>query len=112
MSTHPDHPTPVPVPLTTSGDAAVSRLPDGDGPPLRSKVAAALAALACAACCALPMLIGAGLLTGAGAALAEQTLLTVAGVLVAAAAGMWWLHRRRASRASSPCGCGGSSCGC
>ncbi len=89
MSTHPDHPTPVPMPLTTPGDAAVSRLPDGDGPPLRSKVAAALAALACAACCALPMLIGAGL-----------------------AAGTWWLHRRRASRASSPCGCGGSSCGC
>ncbi|MBB6348730.1 hypothetical protein ACWGH8_17295 [Nonomuraea muscovyensis] len=52
--------------------------------------------LACAACCALPLLIGAGLLTGAGAALAERMLLAIAGVLIAAAAGMWWLYRRDA----------------
>ena len=58
--------------------------------------------LACAACCALPILIGAGLLTGAGAAPAEQTLPAVAAVLIATAAGEWWLHRRHASRASSP----------
>ncbi|GAB3136612.1 hypothetical protein [Microbispora hainanensis] len=100
MSTHPERRSPV------------RRLPGGDGPPLRSKVAATLAVLTCAACCALPVLIGAGLLTGAGAALAEQTLPAVAGVLIAAAASFWWLHRRRASRASSPCGCGGSGCGC
>lgn len=55
MSTHPDHPAPVPEPVSASGDAAVRCLPDGDGPPLRSKVAAALAALACAACCARRM---------------------------------------------------------
>lgn len=71
----------------------------GGNAPLRSKVTAALAALACAACCALPLLIGAGLLTGAGGALAEQVL----GLLAAGAAGMWWLHRRRA--AGCACGC-------
>jgi mercuric ion transport protein len=91
---------------------------DGGGPPLRSKVTAALAVLACAACCALPVLIGVGLLTGAGAALAEQTLLAVAGLLIAVAVGMWWLHRRRASRTTTSattgvvCGCGGNGCGC
>ena len=44
----------------------------GGDAPLRSKVTAALAALACAACCALPLLIGAGLLTGAGGARAAR----------------------------------------
>jgi mercuric ion transport protein len=87
---------------------------DGDGPTLRSRVTAAFAVLACA----LPLLIGAGLLTGAGAALAEQMLLAMAGLLIAAAAGMWWLHRRRAARAAHAAavagggGCGGNGCGC
>ncbi|MGP3962737.1 hypothetical protein ACTWPT_42770 [Nonomuraea sp. 3N208] len=62
------------------------------------------------------MLIGAGLLTGAGAALAEQTLLAVAGLLIATAAGMWWLHRRRTARSAATsgtgCGCNGNGCGC
>ncbi|MFC0527625.1 hypothetical protein [Phytohabitans kaempferiae] len=64
-------------------------------PPTRSKVTGALAVLACAACCALPLLIAAGVLTGAGAAILEKTLLAVAAGLAAAALGMWWLHRRR-----------------
>lgn len=67
-------------------------------PPTRSKVTAGLAALACAACCALPFLIAAGVITGAGATLAQNVLLAVAGLLVAAAGLMWWLHRRRTAR--------------
>jgi high-affinity Fe2+/Pb2+ permease len=80
-------------------------------PPRRSKVAGGLAALACAACCALPLLIAAGVLTGAGAAIAEKTLLAVAAGLMALALGMWWLHRRRGARRTATtgasCGCGG-----
>jgi mercuric ion transport protein len=72
--------------------------PVDNAPPTRSKVAGVLAALACAACCALPFLIAVGLLTGAGAAIAEKTLLAGAAGLVAAALGMWWLHRRRTAR--------------
>jgi mercuric ion transport protein len=84
-------------------------------PPTRSKVTAGLAALACAACCALPFLIAAGLLTGAGAALAQNLLLATAGVLVAVAGLMWWLHRRRAARkaaAAGASGCADGSCSC
>jgi mercuric ion transport protein len=82
-------------------------------PPTRSKVTAALAALACAACCALPFLIVAGILTGAGAAIARDILLGASGVLVAAAGGMWWLHRRRGGRmaaATARSGCAGGDC--
>jgi mercuric ion transport protein len=84
-------------------------------PPTRSKVTAGLAALACAVCCALPFLIAAGLLTGAGAALAQNLLLATAGVLVAAAGLMWWLHRRRMARkaaAAGASGCADGSCSC
>jgi uncharacterized membrane protein YebE (DUF533 family) len=63
--------------------------------PTRSKVAGALAALACATCCALPLLIAAGVLTGAGAAVAQMTLLAGAAGLATAALGMWWSQRRR-----------------
>jgi hypothetical protein len=85
-----------------------------NAPPTRSKVTGGLAALACAACCALPLLIAAGVLTGAGAAILEKTLLAVSAGLVAVALGMWWLHRRRnvrrAAAAGATCGCGGA-CG-
>jgi mercuric ion transport protein len=67
-------------------------------PPTRSKITGALAALACAACCAIPLLIAAGILTGAGAAILEQTLLAIAAGLVVAALSMWWLHRRQSVR--------------
>lgn len=84
-------------------------------PPRRSKVTGGLAALACAACCALPVLIAAGVLTGAGAAILEKTLLAVAAGFAALALGMWSLHRRRsaqrAAAAAAACGCGGSGCG-
>jgi len=62
-------------------------------PPLRSKVTGALAALACAACCAIPLLIAAGV-----------------GVV---ALGMWWLHRRRgARRAAGAHRCTDADCAC
>jgi high-affinity Fe2+/Pb2+ permease len=83
-------------------------------PPRRSKVTGGLAALACAACCALPLLIAAGVLTGAGAAILEQILLAVAAGLAVLALGMWWLHRRRSAQRAggAGCGCAGSGCGC
>ena len=74
-------------------------------PPTRSKVAGALAALACAVCCAIPLLIAAGVLTGAGAVLLRQTLLAVAAGLAVAALGMWWLHRRRSARRAAADSC-------
>jgi hypothetical protein len=84
-----------------------------NAPPRRSKVTGGLAALACAACCALPVLIAAGVLTGAGAAILEKTLLAAAG-LAALALGMWWLHHRgtarRAAASGAGCGCGDSGC--
>jgi mercuric ion transport protein len=81
-------------------------------PPTRTKVTAALAGLACAICCALPFLIAAGLLTGAGAALAQNLLLGLAGVLLAAAGFMWWLHRRRMARKAAASGCADGTCAC
>ncbi|GAA0467483.1 hypothetical protein Aca07nite_71030 [Actinoplanes capillaceus] len=83
-------------------------------PPRRSKVTGGLAVLACAACCALPLLIAAGVLTGAGAAILEKTLLAVAAGLIALALGMWWPHRRRSAQrsAATGCGCGSTGCGC
>lgn len=111
------------VPLTsTSGQAAEA---DDRGhprpnlvdtkPPTRSKVAAILAALACAACCALPFLIAAGIFTGTGAAIASKGLLATSGLLIAAAGTMWWLHRRRAARKTTAAdggGCSSGNCAC
>lgn len=81
--------------------------------PLRTKVAAGLAALACIGCCALPYLVVAGVLTGTGAAIAQQALVGGAAVLVTLALGMWWLHHRNQARkatAAPPCGSNGCSC--
>ncbi|MFC7530498.1 hypothetical protein [Actinoplanes sp. GCM10030250] len=95
---------PVPSPIPVLIDNA---------PPRRTQITGALAILACAACCTLPLLIAAGLLTGAGAAFLEQTLLAVAAGLAALALGMWWLHRRRSTkRASASCRCASTTCGC
>jgi hypothetical protein len=102
---------PLPSPTPTRHPASGT----DNAPPRTSKVTGGLAALACAACCALPLLIAAGLLTGAGAALLEKTLLAVAAGLAALVLGMWWLHLRRSAQraaASGGCGCGGSGCGC
>ncbi|BCB75068.1 hypothetical protein GCM10022251_35650 [Phytohabitans flavus] len=85
-----------------------------NAPPARSKVTGALAALACAACCTLPLLIAAGVLTGAGAAIARNALIAIAAVLATAALGMWWLHRRRSagSAAAARGGCADGNCAC
>ncbi|MEH1125268.1 hypothetical protein [Micromonospora sp. CPCC 206061] len=102
-------------PLPSPTRAGHQELVIDNAPPRRSKVTGGLAALACAACCALPVLIAAGVLTGAGAAILEKTLLAGAAVLASLALGMWWLHRRRSARraaaAGAGCGCGGSGCG-
>jgi hypothetical protein len=88
--------------------AHAARVPADGMPPTRSKVSGILAVVACAACCALPFLIAAGVLTAAGAAILEKTLLAAAAGLAAVALGTWWLHRRR----TTACGCGGAGCGC
>jgi len=68
-----------------------------------------LAGLACAACCAIPVLLAAGVLSGAGWAAAGAWLPGVAVALTALAGGAWWWTLRRRHRA----GCtGGSGCTC
>jgi hypothetical protein len=105
-------------PGTGAGDlgAVVHQdLPPVDtSPPTRTKVTAGLAALACAACCALPFLIAAGVLTGAGAAVAEKGLLITSAVLLTGAGVMWFLKRRRDARkaAAGESGCASGNCAC
>ncbi|MGC2998649.1 hypothetical protein ACPF8X_09765 [Streptomyces sp. G35A] len=75
------------------------------------KALGGLAALACVACCALPVLITAGVV-GAGAGAVVGWLPAVAVVLAVLAAGTWWLRQRR-----RPCSCtakttGEGGCGC
>jgi mercuric ion transport protein len=79
-------------------------------PPVRSRISGFLALVACAACCALPLLIAGGLLTTAGAAVLQYTLVAVAAGLAVLALGMWWLHERARSRPAAAAD--GSSCGC
>ncbi|HYN94736.1 MAG TPA: hypothetical protein VES42_12880 [Pilimelia sp.] len=87
----------LPTPPTATSPGQHPAVKVDSAPPTRSKVTGALAAGACAACCALPLLVAAGVLTGAGAVIAERTLLAVTAGLVALALGMWWLHRRRSA---------------
>lgn len=97
----------------TAAERSCGRVAPDPSAPLRTKVAAGLAALACIGCCALPYLIVAGVLTGAGAAVAQQALIGGAAVLVTVALAMWWLHRRSQVRkvdAETPCGADGCSC--
>lgn len=94
----------------TTTDTRCTRRTVEPGAPLRAKVAGVLALLACVGCCALPYLIGAGVLTGAGAAIFQQSLIAAAAGLAALGLGMWWLHRRRARRAAG--GCNDDACAC
>ena len=84
--------------------------------PPGSKLSGSTALLACAACCALPLLLAAGLLTGIGAAVLERTLVVVAAGLAVVALGLSGLRLRRRSRvtpaAATGAGCGNCSCGC
>jgi hypothetical protein len=67
-----------------------------------------LAGAACAACCLIPMLLAAGVLSGAGWAAAGAWMPGIAVVLAGLAAAVWWLAGRRRHRA----GCGGGNCAC
>jgi mercuric ion transport protein len=68
-----------------------------------------MAGLACAACCAIPVLLAAGVLSGAGWAAAGAWMPGIAVALIALAAGAWWWVSRR--RHGGGCD-GGTSCDC
>jgi mercuric ion transport protein len=73
-----------------------------------------LAWIACVACCVLPALIAAGLI-GGSATLLVGWLPGVALALAAAAAGLWWLQRRKTGACScrtGPAAATASGCGC
>jgi hypothetical protein len=67
-----------------------------------------LAGIACAACCVIPFLLAAGVLSGAGWAAVGNWMPGIAVALAAAAGGAWWWMSRRRHRA----GCAGGSCAC
>jgi len=68
----------------------------------------ALAGTACLACCAIPLLLAAGVLSGAGWAIAGQWMPGIALSLVALAALTWWRStRHRAHRTDCA---GGENC--
>jgi mercuric ion transport protein len=68
-----------------------------------------LTGVACALCCAIPLLLAAGVLGGAGWALLGRVLPGVAVALAAATALAWWWAKRRPAHAA---GCGGGDCSC
>ncbi|KAB1981412.1 hypothetical protein [Streptomyces triticiradicis] len=86
--------------------------PAADSRPHKASTAlGGLAALACVACCALPVLITAGVVgTGAGAVVGRLPAVAVA--LAVLAAGTWRFGRRRRSCSCSPENAGGGACGC
>lgn len=100
---------------TTTQTTCASKALAEEGAPRRTKVAGLLALLACVGCCALPYLIVAGVITGAGAAALQQTLIAVASGLGVLALGMWWLRRRQVAKrvaAAGESGCDNSNCSC
>ncbi|MCI4078792.1 hypothetical protein MRQ86_00150 [Streptomyces sp. MMS21 TC-5] len=70
-----------------------------------------LAALACVACCALPVLITAGVV-GAGAGAVVGWLPALAVALAVLAAGTWWYGQRHRPCSCSPKAAGQGGCGC
>ncbi len=68
-----------------------------------------LAGLVCAACCALPLLLTAGVLSGAGWAAAGAGMPGIAVALAAPAGAAWWWAGRRRHRGAFA---GGTTCGC
>ncbi|GAA2662284.1 hypothetical protein [Streptomyces vastus] len=84
--------------------------PAADPRPGRApKALGGLAALACVACCALPVLITAGVVgAGTGAVVGWLPALTV--VLAVLAAGTWWLGQRGRSCSGAPKTAGEGEC--
>ena len=70
---------------------------------------AGLAAVACIACCALPLLLAAGAVSGVGCAVTGRWLPTIAVLLIASAAVLWWSARRHRHQGGGP---GGDGCSC
>jgi mercuric ion transport protein len=68
-----------------------------------------LTGLACALCCAIPLLLGAGVLGGTGWAFLGQILPGIAVALAALTALAFWWAKRRPAHAT---GCSGGSCSC
>ena len=68
-----------------------------------------LTGVACALCCAIPLLLAAGVLGGAGWAFLGQILPALALALAAATALAWWWAKRRPAHAA---GCAGGDCSC
>ena len=68
-----------------------------------------LTGLACALCCLIPVLLGAGVLGGAGWAVLGQILPGVAVALAAVTGLAWWWAKRRPAHAR---GCAGGDCAC
>jgi mercuric ion transport protein len=68
-----------------------------------------LAGLACAACCAIPLLLAAGVLSGAGWAAAGAWMPGIAVALAALAGAAWWSVHRRRHRSGR---CGDTNCTC
>ncbi|HZM79476.1 MAG TPA: hypothetical protein VFC19_27410 [Candidatus Limnocylindrales bacterium] len=69
-----------------------------------------LTGLACVLCCAIPLLLAAGVLGGAGWAFLGQILPGIAIALAALTAlAFWWARRRRSAHAA---GCAGGDCSC
>jgi mercuric ion transport protein len=67
-----------------------------------------LAGLACAACCVIPPLLAAGLLSGADWAVAGEWMPGIAVVLTVGAGGAWWWssRRHRPGGCTTGCACG------
>jgi mercuric ion transport protein len=65
---------------------------------------AGLAGLARAACCAIPLLLAAGAVSGAGWVMAGAWMPGIAVTLAAFAGAAWWRARRRRHRADCACG--------
>jgi mercuric ion transport protein len=61
-------------------------------------IAAGAILLACAAACSLPLIIGAGALSGIGAFLAGGQIIGIVLIAVAVAATGWWFLRRAAKK--------------
>lgn len=68
-----------------------------------------IAGLACALCCAIPILIAAGVLGGTAWASLGQVMPSIAVILAVLAGGAWWWASRRRSHQTG-CADGGCSC--